>query len=577
MSEIGRRTLLILLLLSFAACVSVGAGSAWADDRIINSKHDLSRSGPGPIRAVEEGEICVFCHTPHNASPAAPLWNRHNPVTHYRIYRSETLQARVGQPGPASKLCLSCHDGSIALGLTLDRPLTDPILMTHPYMPSGPSNLTNDLSDDHPVGFRYDRALSNRDRQIRPPELVDHRIELGPRGEMECTACHDPHNNELGNFLRLPQREGVLCTTCHDMEGWRLSAHARSILPVPPWIAGGVTLPFSSMGDNACRVCHAAHGAARRASLLHDRPTTLCLTCHDGLYAQNVTSAMNERSGHRVSRVIEHRGEGAARRHASRFVECTDCHNPHAVVRNSLPRTAAAFTQGVLAPPSLQGVPGVNLLGMPVERAGFYYEVCFRCHADRPVPIRNRIVRQQDTLGNVRRQFLPTVASAHPVAFPARDIGEVPSLLPQWRARGFIGCQDCHNNPDSLAVGGTEANGPHGSRFDRLLVAPYQTADYTTESPQAYALCYTCHDRSSILNDESFSRHRAHVVRGRAPCSACHTAHGVGGSSAQHGHLINFDVSIVGGERFYLDTGRFSGSCTLTCHGVRHVSLTYAP
>jgi len=30
------------------------------------------------------------------------------------------------------------------------------------------------------------------------------------------------------------------------------------------------------------------------------------------------------------------------------------------------------------------------------------------------------------------------------------------------------------------------------------------------------------------------------------------------------------------GGRF-IDRGRFAGSCTLTCHGVRHVSFTYRP
>jgi len=558
----------------FATCLTA---SASADDSVVNSKHDLSRMGPGPVRAVEEGEVCIFCHAPHNASPAAPLWNRHNPTTYYRVYRSDTLQARVDQPGPESKLCLSCHDGSIALGLTLDRPLTDPILMTHAYMPSGPSDLTNDLSDDHPVGFRYDRALSNRDRQIRPPQLVDHRIKLGSRGEVECTACHDPHNNELGNFLRLPDREGVICTTCHEMQGWPLSAHATSPLSVPTTVTHGELLPYGSMADNACRCCHAAHSAPRRERLLYDRPSILCLTCHDGLAAPNVLSAVNQRSGHRVNRLIEHRGRSELRRHVSHFVECSDCHNPHAAARNPLPRGGEIFSQGVLAPPALQNVPGVNLLGLPIDRAVFYWEVCFRCHGDWPVSTPNRIIRQQDSLGNVRRQFLPTAASSHPVTFPARRTGEAPSLLAQWRSRLFINCQDCHNDPDSVGAGGIAVNGPHGSRFDHLLVAQYETADFTIESPQAYALCYQCHDRNSILGNESFSRHREHIVRGRAPCSACHTPHGVSGGPGQHGHLINFDVAIVSAERFYNDTGRFSGSCTLTCHGVRHVNLIYSP
>jgi len=51
----------------------------------------------------------------------------------------------------------------------------------------------------------------------------------------------------------------------------------------------------------------------------------------------------------------------------------------------------------------------------------------------------------------------------------------------------------------------------------------------------------------------------------------------VSGSTAQHSHLINFDISIVGGQRFFVDTGRFSGACTLTCHGVRHVNFAYGP
>jgi predicted CXXCH cytochrome family protein len=540
-----------------------------ADDRVINSKHDLSRFGPGPARAVDENEVCIFCHTPHNASPEAPLWNRHSPTTYYRIYRSRTLQARVTQPGPASKLCLSCHDGSIALGLTLDRPLTDPIPMTQTYMPIG-SDLTNDLSDDHPIGFRYDRTLANRDHELRAPQLVDHRLPLGERGELECTACHDPHNNELGHFLRITEREGVLCTTCHQLDGWRLSAHALSPMTVPLTVTAGQQLPYRSMADNACRACHVPHSAPQREHLLYQRPSELCITCHDG----QITPVINQRSGHHINRLFEQTLPPEQRLHVSRFVECTDCHNPHAVAKNVFEGPLNFTARGPLVPPALEQVPGVTIAGVPIERSVFYYEVCFRCHSDRPVPIRNRTLRQQDDLGNIRREFLPTAASAHPVAFPARGTNEVPSLRPELRTQRFISCQDCHNNPDAVD-GGLLAEGPHGSRYDHLLVARYETRDYTIETSQAYDLCYRCHDRTSLLNDESFPLHRRHVVRGRVACSACHAPHGVSGDSTHHGHLINFDVSIVGGQRQYLDTGRFSGSCTLTCHGVQHVNFVY--
>jgi hypothetical protein len=145
------------------------------------------------------------------------------------------------------------------------------------------------------------------------------------------------------------------------------------------------------------------------------------------------------------------------------------------------------------------------------------------------------------------------------------------------RTRRFISCQDCHDNPDARDAGGTEINGPHGSRYDFILAARYDTADFSMESPQSYALCYECHDRNSILGNESFPLHQRHVVRGRVPCSACHSPHGVTGSPAQHDHLINFDLAIVGGQRLYVATGRFSGSCTLTCHGVQHVNFVYQP
>ena len=565
-----RRIDVAAVLLGFVAVCAV------ADERIVDSPHNLSVTGPGRVRATIESRICIFCHVPHNASPAAPLWNRHNPTTYYRIYRSPTMDARVDQPGPASKQCLSCHDGSIAIGLTLDRPLTDPIHTTFMHMPTGPSNLTNDLSDDHPVGFRYDRTLSNRDSQLRPVELIDHRIPLGQRGEVECTACHDPHNNELGNFLRLPELEGALCKTCHEMRGWHTSVHAWSPRTVPAAATAGERLPYRSLRDNACRACHLSHAAPYRRHLLYDEPSRLCTNCHNGISARDIHPVLNQRSGHRIAPILGSQVSDLNRSRALRRVACSDCHNPHAVASN-LPEGLTPTGTGVFVPPAMWEVPGVSIAGLPVATSVFYYEVCFKCHGLLPVPVRNRIIRQQDALGNVLRQFLPTTASAHPVAFPARQSAEVPSLTPNMRGRRLIGCQDCHNNPDATGVGGMGPAGPHGSRFDYLLVRRYETRDFTIESPQSYALCYECHDRTSILNNESFPWHREHVVRGRSPCSACHTAHGVNGSTTRHSHLINFDISIVGGQRLFIDTGRLSGSCTLRCHGVEHVNFTYAP
>ncbi|MFO0839814.1 MAG: cytochrome c3 family protein [Phycisphaerae bacterium] len=551
----------------------VGFAAARADDSVVNSKHDLSTSGPGPVRAVNENQVCIFCHTPHNASPAAPLWNRASPRTHYRIYSSSTTDARIDQPTGSSKLCLSCHDGSIALGLVMSRETQIP--MSHSFIP-GQRDLTNDLSDDHPIGLRYDRQLANRDRELRAPELIDHRVKLGPRGELDCIACHDPHNNELGNFLRIPTRDGALCNTCHALDGWRSSSHATSAKPVPIVLTGGQPMPFASMAENACATCHVPHGAAQSERLLRARAFDLCISCHDGMTGRNVASVIGRRSGHKPRRVVTPHDPTEDPRTMPAHVECVDCHNPHAAQGNPTGQSAMLVrAQGPGYMPTLESVPGVSLTGLPKPDATAYYEVCFRCHADNPVPLPRRVIRDRDEGGNIRRQFQPTAASAHPVTFAARLVAETPSLLPAVRAQPYLSCQDCHNNPDARQLGGSGPNGPHGSPFEKLLVDRYDTADLTIETAQSYALCYRCHDRNSILGDQSFPLHSQHIVRGRAPCSACHAPHGVAGSPREHSHLINFDLAIVSGQRQFVDQGRRAGSCTLTCHGVQHVNFTY--
>jgi len=557
-----------------ALCVAAGAV---ADDSVVHSPHDLSTAGPGPIRAIDESRICIFCHAPHNASPAAPLWNRYNPTTHYRIYESSTTDARIDQPGPESKMCLSCHDGSIALGLLRDRDPTAPLPMSHTHMPSGRSNLTNDLSDDHPVGLRFDRALANRDPQLRSPDRISSKIELGPRGELECTACHDAHNNELGDFLRIPTREGALCLTCHDMDGWRSGAHGQSAAVVPPVLTRGAPpSPFTSMRENACGSCHASHSAVQPERLLLERGDRLCLSCHDGITARDMHAVANLPSGHRSRPGLDRHDPAEDPFTMPAHVSCVDCHNPHATQNNPLASFSRQLSSAApLAPPAMREVPGVTLGGAQIEEARYEYEVCLRCHGEKAVPVPDRIVRQRDTLGNVRRQILPTTASSHPIGRAASGGADSPSLRPEVRSKTFLQCQDCHDNPNARARGGSGPNGPHGSTFDNLLVARYETADFTIESAQAYALCYQCHDRNSILGDESFPLHRVHVVNGRSPCSSCHAPHGVPGSRSNHDHLINFDLRIVGGERLFRDTGQESGTCTLTCHGVRHVNFAY--
>jgi hypothetical protein len=102
------------------------------------------------------------------------------------------------------------------------------------------------------------------------------------------------------------------------------------------------------------------------------------------------------------------------------------------------------------------------------------------------------------------------------------------------------------------------------------------------ESASAYALCYGCHSRDSILDDESFPEHSKHVESERTPCSACHDPHGISstqGNSQNNSHLINFDTSIVSPNSNsllqFVDNGDRAGSCDLLCHDKEHNNLDY--
>ena len=116
------RPILLLLALTavlFVAAIGTTVVDAQTDVTSPLNKHNLSVTGPGPVKATAETEICIFCHTPHNANPAVPLWNHSMAAgVNYQTYTSSTMAAQVGLPTGSTKLCLSCHDGTVAIGST---------------------------------------------------------------------------------------------------------------------------------------------------------------------------------------------------------------------------------------------------------------------------------------------------------------------------------------------------------------------------------------------------------------------------------------------------------------------------
>jgi predicted CXXCH cytochrome family protein len=415
-----------------------------------------------------------------------------------------------------------------------------------------------------------------RNPEIVPPALLPHGVHLDSQGQVQCTTCHDSHSNEYGDFLVMSNESSALCRSCHEKDGWAGSSHDTSGagwsgIGVDPW-------PYtesSSVAGAGCASCHTPHGAETPERLLKFAPEEQnCLVCHDGSVAQtNLENELQKWSRHSVDAAAGLHDPTENFATMPRHVECEDCHDAHAAT------DAPAKPPNVTGP--LLSVRGVTASGAEIESAQYEYEVCFRCHSgNRGATLPS--VERQILQPSVRLKFDTLNPSFHPVEAPGRNL-DVPSLLFPLTAGSMIYCSDCHNNDSGPGMNGPGPNGPHGSIWPHLLEREYRTADNTAESAQVYSLCYKCHDRNSILADESFKSHNRHVRDERSPCSTCHDPHGISstqGDAMNHSHLINFDISIVSedpatGRLEFVDLGSGRGECYLSCHGSAHSPKTY--
>lgn len=568
-----RTELILLLTLVFTLSVM----NARAD--ITNTKHNLSTSGLGNIKASSESRICVFCHTPHNSSPNGPLWNRDMPGFNYQPYTSSTAQALPGQPTGASLLCLSCHDGTIALGKTLNGQIAMQGGVT--TIPLGATNLSQDLRDDHPISFDYTSALATRNGELVDPGTLSGVVKLDRSGQLQCTSCHDPHKNDFGKFLVMSNTRGALCVTCHSKNQWNQASHNLSNASwdgtsTDPW-------PFTewtTVTNNACQNCHQPHSAGSGERLLNyaDEEAN-CTSCHNGHVAQkDVAAEFNKFSRHPIMNTTGVHDAAEPAVINARHVECFDCHNPH-----------AARSTGGAVPGPLTDVRGVSTSGNEVDPLNNEFELCFRCHGDstnKPAALTTR----QHSQTNVRMEFNTANPSYHPVTGPGRN-SNVPSLISALSTSSEIKCTDCHNNNNGPNANGNGPNGPHGSDFSPLLERRYVTSDPNSFSTGDYALCFKCHSEASITSNQSGFPHGLHTGAGggghmggrvNAPCNTCHDPHGISntqGNVTNNSKLINFNTSVVSpnssGLLYYETLGTYQGRCYLSCHGMNHNPCTY--
>lgn len=158
---------------------------------IADTKHNLGPTTTAgnntfdPTDATNEGELCVFCHTPHGAdtTAAVPLWNRKlgsqgAAYLTYNTLGTSSLDGATAPVGSVSIACLSCHDGTQAMNVMINQPgsggytstgaawagtWTGTDVVTAAGATNGQlinagtsySLLGTDLKNDHPVGIQY--------------------------------------------------------------------------------------------------------------------------------------------------------------------------------------------------------------------------------------------------------------------------------------------------------------------------------------------------------------------------------------------------------------------------------------
>jgi predicted CXXCH cytochrome family protein len=611
----------ITLLAALLWVASTGAQTSPPNTDVLGA-HDLS-AGSGGVRGPN-ANACIYCHAPHNASSSTPLWNQTLSTQPYELYSSDTAQNLTAQPqvNRASMLCLSCHDGTVAVGQTLavgqlkmSGTMSD--VFGAKLQGSHPFSLQVPIKDAANLVSTLSASNATKDPEVK---LID--------GNVECSTCHNVHNQFVDkhnqNFLVRENTGGQLCLACHEVNArtvngrdntlalWTSSIHAKSTVQVAPKAGLGF---YNNVAEFACASCHTQHNATGPGLLRRNpnRPATTddtsqtCFTCHDGSdnLAQPILNVLAEfqKTGHPFADTNNlHTTNEPVVLDRSRHTTCADCHRAHAANP-----TTSFSTLGELRP-SQTGVAGVRVDASAVAAAAFQYENCLRCHGPstnkQSLPLYGYMPARSIFTGdplNVILEFSTSAASAHPVMRDATNISQ-PSLLKymwdlsgklQMRPMGTrIFCTDCHNSDNNREFGGTGPNGPHGSKNTHVLERRYESSQVAAGlfpaggpgsliinpipnpptdpgSGGPYSMCAKCHDLTNVLSDTSWGQHKKHVQEQGVSCSVCHSGHGVPtGGSGTGKRLVNFDLNVVAPNAGVISyTG---ATCTLRCHTMDH-------
>jgi len=224
-----------MCLLALTTMVSCIASTTLAQSGIVCSVHDFSTAS---FNVTKAGELCGVCHIPHEKGRPPTqvgnplLWGRTMTQQTFTVYTSATLDGTISTPDGTSKLCLSCHDGTVALEHFNGQTTGGTTFMAQVRLSAVVPGLPNgDMGNTHPVSITYDNIAdpglhnpATRQFGTVPGRFINDVLE---GGKVQCRTCHDVHNKDVQTpdsgptyLLRVAVRKASapsgLCLTCHD-------------------------------------------------------------------------------------------------------------------------------------------------------------------------------------------------------------------------------------------------------------------------------------------------------------------------------------------------------------------------
>lgn len=212
------------------------------------TRHNLSNWGLYDVKAGNTGDpretqVCIFCHTPHNAdSREVPLWgHKDTAAIGFTMASSYWVKGNGSQgdssPTGISKKCLSCHDGTVAIGALASQNITmtgTGVDVNGLLRGTAKGYIGTNLTSGHVISFKYtdlfQGTYSSATKLVAWANMStsDKKSMFDRDGKMQCHSCHDPHTD-----------------WCDDP--------SKTVGPDPLWRK---KCDGSGKNSSVCKVCH---------------------------------------------------------------------------------------------------------------------------------------------------------------------------------------------------------------------------------------------------------------------------------------------------------------------------------